>query len=276
MAVFLRDAALARIHDELGLVQPTKPHPFDGPRVAIYMTTHLSVEHVAFLTKCWPAATERLPLLAASDLILYTSFNPPQALLKPLQFQNIIIRRYRQPLNGTLLSNGTFDPRQAGAIQAMTDPFQPGAEWFADYDWIIRLNPDVLIRDDTFLRQAMRDDSIDAVFAVCERGVVVAPRPNDALLLRGRLHTDFTAFRPSAVNVTALLSKALMTGNAEQHLTNSMVDILNSGRYRVLPGAHKHGKYCRVVGVDSPVVHVHQLVDHCPDYFHVHDPEGQW
>ena len=42
-----------------------------------------------------------------------------------------------------------------------------GHGWFEGYDWVVRLNPDVLVRNDTFLLQAMGDDAVHGIFVDC-------------------------------------------------------------------------------------------------------------
>ena len=37
-------------------------------RVLLLVTTHLSLEHVAFLRKCWPPATHKSSLLREADV----------------------------------------------------------------------------------------------------------------------------------------------------------------------------------------------------------------
>jgi hypothetical protein len=130
-------------------------------RIAVYMTTHQSEQHLQFLEKCWPHATNHLPLLQHADLIYYygrdpnatnTALEPPMRVLKQLQFHNITIRQFE---------NLGY---QVGAKQAMVDAFEHG--WFDGYDWIVRLNPDVLIRNDTWFLEQMVNTSVDALFII--------------------------------------------------------------------------------------------------------------
>jgi hypothetical protein len=105
-------------------------------KLAVYMTTHLSEKHLRYFP-CWYDAITRLEIFKYADLILYVSSQPTSEQLALLPFQNISIKLYRN----------TF--KQKGAIKAMLDPFIENVTWFDEYDWVIRLNPDVLIRNDT-------------------------------------------------------------------------------------------------------------------------------
>ena len=250
-------------------------------KLLIYMTTHLSQTHISFLP-CWYDAIQRLEIFQYADLMLYTpnSFDPvPNEILQQLPFGNIIIKYYN--------NNGY----QNGAIQAMVDPFlfenntnqSDGAmSWFDEYDWVIRLNPDVLIRDDTWLMETMMDESIDAIFHDCYNRLLYPslpyngqprqPQPN-----LPKFHTDFTAFRPRAIHRELLLSvpietyndvKNRSTSNAEMHLTKSLWNIYQSERFAYVKGGNnsKPG-VCRLEGVDSPILHVHELAHFCPYYY---------
>lgn len=225
-----------------------KPWNENDVKVAIYMTTHYSKIHQEFLEECWPAATERLKFLQQADLIVYTSANLTREMLSNLTFRNITIRRHE--------SNEIMNDKQDGARKAMLDPFESHHRWFDPYDWIVRLNPDVLIRDDSWLLEAVQNVSLDLIYVNCS--------------LRNLLHTDFTAFRPKAVDEAALFHNYETELNAERHLTASFQKIVESKRIAHLPGANVTGRHCRVCGRYSPVIHMHRFADFCPDYFDVH------
>ena len=88
---------------------------------------------------------------------------------------------------------------QVGAILALVEGYKHG--WFEDYDWVIRVNPDVLIRNDTFILASMAVDSVHGIFVDC----------HDKLCPTGRgcssrhVHTEIFAIRPRAISLDALL-----------------------------------------------------------------------
>ncbi|CAB9524524.1 hypothetical protein SEMRO_1547_G281520.1 [Seminavis robusta] len=110
-----------------------------------------------FLQDCWPTAMKRFPsLLSQADLIVYTSSQSSQAdqLFTQLGFPKVMFHRFQErhysPYSSLLPpppQQVPIDPKQDGAIRAMVDPFLPQNNWFQDYDWIFRMNPDVLIRE---------------------------------------------------------------------------------------------------------------------------------
>jgi hypothetical protein len=261
--------------------------PMAGLRVAIQMTTHLSKIHRGFLTRCWPAATRRLTLLRHSDLIVFTSLNSSHLdeWLGPLEFANKTVRHYVADER---------DPYHGGAKLGLVDPLEKG--YLDAYDWVIRLNPDVLIRNETWLLTALQDPNIDGVFVWCSipsstfsnSSVMAFQRPRSAALdsnqavpqhdqeTNGKMrliHTDFMAFRPRAVTLDSRDSArqyARSIRNTELHATKVMSSIISSGRHVRLVNAKCHRTVMRVVGRESPVVHDHGLLDSCPDYFDAH------
>jgi len=234
----------------------------DNLKVAIYMTTHLDKMQTAFLKKCWPLSTQHLSLLSNADLILYTSGNPSQELLKNLNFTSIQVRKYREPaVHSSTSWKQKNRLKQAGAKRAMLDPFPKHdneSSWFASYDWVIRLNADVLLRRDDWLLETIHNDTVDGIFVTCP---LTSTNPSVR-----KLHSDFLAFRPSAVNHTLLWEHARIQ-NAEEHLTKSFQHILESKRYTLVPGTRANSVVCRTSGVLSPVVHNHQALSKCQNFY---------
>jgi hypothetical protein len=213
------------------------------------MTTHLSAEHLKFLNECWPSAIEKLPLLRDAHLIMYTSANITEDLLKKLPFQSITVKTYNETRYAEIRR------KQDGAIRAMLDPFK--YNWFSNYDWVIRLNPDVLIRRDEWLRMTMLNETVDAILIEYIKGRAI--------------HTDFTAFRPSAPRKDKLYESRITT--AEYQIYGGFEHIIQSGRLQWLPHAERTGGAARVVGKQSDVIHHHELVNYCPDFFNVTQEE---
>ncbi|CAE7338935.1 unnamed protein product [Symbiodinium necroappetens] len=210
-------------------------------RVGIFMTTHWSTLHQQFMP-CWETARQQLTLVRNADLILYTSGNIGSKDLEKLGFGNLTIKHYKQA------------KYEEGAIQATIDAFGSKGQqekWFDRYDWVVRLNPDVLIMDDNWLLETMGNSSVDAIFVDCV----------------GQINTDFFAVRPHVIQ--ANLADSCTSGpgdtNAETHFTCVVSTIISSGRYVWVKGAQNIGG-CRVAGAESPVVHEHGFRKCCPDY----------
>lgn len=226
-------------------------------KIGVFMTTHGSLKHLKFLNRCWPFATKHLPLLRDAHLIYYTSGEPPQNALAALNFKSITIRRYAELSNNATGVETEEDIKQLGAKRAMLDPFEKENQWFDGYDWIVRMNPDVLIRQDTWIRQTMLNQTVDGIFIDYTRG-----RRGS---IKG-LHSDFFAFRPEAANVTALRANFLQKPTAETHLYTGFEESIQQDRIAWLPGARRRGEFARVIGSESPVIHFHPLFNKCPNY----------
>jgi len=222
-----------------------------GPKIAIYMTTHLSEQHLDFLEHCWPAAIEKLPLVRNADLIVYSTAHnkASEEIFGRLGFKNVTIHS-KDPPKG----RGRLE-KQQGATYAMMDPFLPENQWFQGYDWIVRLNPDVLIRRDDWLLQTFNDPNCDGVFI-----------PWGKLL-----HTDFFAFRPSKANGTALLKARTWKAHAESDIVAGFDTMIQQKRVAHLPNVVKKSGPARLEGRHQDVVHVHSFVKECPNYFDKHD-----
>jgi hypothetical protein len=224
-------------------------------KIAVYMTSHLSEKHLKFLNLCWPYASGYLPLLRNSHLILYTSAEPQQDILDRMQFKSVTVRRYVDPPLGNETGISEETVKQMGAKRAMMDPFLKENRWFDGYDWVIRLNPDVLIRRDTWIRQTMLNTSIDGIFIDYSKKRTKG------------VHSDFYVFRPSAANDTALIDNFHKRPTAETHLYSGFRDTIRRKRVAWLPGAKIRRESARVMGKESPVIHFHAYFKACPHYF---------
>ena len=197
-------------------------------KLLIYLTTHLPEEHVAFLP-CWKDAIERMDLFKYADGMIYTSAGLSEEQLKMLPFRNTTIKMVPTNIG-----------YQEGAVQAMIDPFlDEHVSWFDDYDWVIRVNPDVLIREDTWLIQTMLNSTIDMIVHDCHTKNKFSNNPV--------FHTDFIAFRPRAVNRWILLQSDRK--NAEGHITEAFRHIYDQKRFYYVKGAKNAiEEYCRIAG----------------------------
>ena len=221
---------------------------FEDLRIAIFVTTHMTDDHISFLRRCWPAALEIVPMLRQSDCVLFTTADPPSDLHPSVfdKFHSFQMHKYDNP--------GYHE----GALLAMTVAMDKN--WFADYDWVIRVNADVLIREDSFFRQVFVDPSVDAIFVKCVRSI----------------QTDFFAFRPNSTVPGAFRRQQRDRPNAEPDTTLAFQETLHqTKRYKLLEGGHSNRGHCRVVGRDSPVIHDHDFLNQCPD-LKTHHAQNIW
>ena len=204
------------------------------PKVLVFMTTHFSLSHINFLQQCWPKAISRSSLLQSSDVLVFSTGQTNRTLLE-LVFAGNNLVVHEEPNPGY----------HEGAILALHSGGVHG--WFNDYDWVIRLNPDVIIRDDTEIIKNLMNPDIDGIFINC--------------FLDGRimLQADWLAFRPSALPSPQFPKE---NGHAEVTLTQDMQSILQSGRFMWLPFSGPTGSgHCRVIG--DVVVHNHEYLIVC-------------
>lgn len=217
-----------------------------GMKILIYMTSHLSVQHKQFLS-CWEDAIPRFRILRHADLMLYTSEIPTEQILKQLSgFKHVTVKLYDKR------------PKQAGAIQAMIDPWEQG--WFEGYDWVIRLNPDVLIRNETWLLETMLN-------ALDHGGEFDSPVALAVKCWGKHFHTDFIAFQPGQMIIDDFLNETKnRRGNAEFHMTRALARLNQQGRVQLIPGFIQK-RACRLMGPNAPIIHHHDLASFCPNYY---------
>jgi len=142
---------------------------------------------------------------------------------------------------------------QKGAMLAVD--FALERNWFAGYDWVIRLNADVIIRNDTWFLETMRDDTADGIFVDCMDKRCPARRRCQS----AHIHTDFFAVRPRAFKVDPSLAGVT---NAEVKSTAMFRPIVLAGRDRWVPNTAQRAS-CRVRGEKSPVIHDHEYLKSC-------------
>jgi len=209
-------------------------------RILIYITTHLSDTHYKFLDKCWRTMITKSPLFKQSDFMMFVTESPGRkanmALINSVFAErNITVHSRENP------------GYQEGAILAFTEAIEN--HWFDKYDWVIRLNPDVMIRDGTFLLERFGDSRIHGIFADCEdRDCPAGKRCTDNMI-----HTDFFAVRPNAISLSAV--RETKQDNAEMMISEAFSSILKDGADSWVPGAGPHRGYCRIGGESSPVIH---------------------
>jgi len=210
-------------------------------RIVLFVTSHITASHHAFLVKCWPHAVRNSALLMQVETVIFFAARMPiPAALDAFTGKNVTVKLYRNP------------GYQTGAIIAMDESTSKG--WFAGYDWMIRTNPDVLILNDTFLIQHMLNPEVDGIFADC------FDRPCLKHCTGAHICTDFFAVRVAALPNFA----QIRMDTAEEQANHAFKHMISSGRDRFMQGTSMHG-ICRIKGrSDIPVLHAHSLVNQCP------------
>ena len=249
------DTNTTRIYNFPGLSNPTKTNP-----ILIYITTHWNDYHANFMIHCWPEAVRHSRLLQHADVAIFATPNHKlrakylrkqlPTLASIFESTNLTIYDYK----GAAATGMGYDRKHTGAILALSEAETHG--YFAPYEWVIRLNPDVLIQDDEWFLDIMLDKKNQdltkpsLLYVACHFNRTF----NDDI------HTDFFALRPSALPPGALTNIHVSDTRkvaAEPALTNAVRHLLASNRTSLaVPGAtHQYPGGCRVVG--TTVHHFH-------------------
>jgi hypothetical protein len=208
-------------------------------KILFYITTHWSEQHQAFLEFCWPEALQHSQLLRISDVAIFVTANTTSDGYDLTRIQSTIRRTFYNK-NVTIYHYGSAG-YQDGAIAALVEADNNG--YFNGYDWIIRLNPDVLIQDDTWILQTIYDNNntTSLVYVNCwekESNVTM-------------VHTDFFMLKPTSIRRGALNqtnnSNKQSTINAEKSFTEAVWPLFESNQTAHVPNARpKKWHRCRV------------------------------
>jgi len=230
-------------------------------RVLLYISTHMSDQHEAYFRYCWRNILAKSPLLQNADVAVHLTPNDPKErkpameLLKDI-FQDHNLMVYLRNYQGALFEgDNAVKTKQVGAMMTMYEAVH--YKYFDGYDWVVRVNPDVLIRDDTWFRQEMTNPDLSALLVNCHEG-----------LGDYQIQTDFFVVRPSILKEEYFPKSVSESNNAEDSFTDSLYPVvLDSGspaNFEFIPGADPASKrVCRVGqgkgNNKSPVVHKHQM-----------------
>jgi hypothetical protein len=250
------------------------------PNIVIFMTTHGKAAHLDLLRSCWPQLMRnRLPILSRADVIVHSNGNQNETELRQAMagWPNKIARI-------AIASNPGYDPsskQQLGAIQSMAEAVEK--DYFKGYDWVIRINPDVILIRETGILSRM-SSGYAGIFANCNTEPVQDGQGIDAYHVR--VHTDFYAAR------TAFLIKANWVDYALwKETVNSKKEFRIKGRFNAESFAsnvgfhnimeqrldswmiHKGTGLCRVESKDMLHNHEH-ILEKCQKF--VEDPASDY
>lgn len=224
---------------------PRFRNSLDNMRVLVYITTHLPELHVAFLRKCWPGLIANSVLLQHADMLLFTAGEPPLDMLQDgFGGKKVRVERY----NNTGYQEGAMLAMETATVQ----------RWFDGYDWVVRVNPDVLILDDEWLIETMLDDGVDGIFANCQDYLVCQKN-----CLNSLVNSDFFAVRPMHLGPRSFSELPGPYQTAEDQATAAFREIVKEGRDRWIAGTNMQNT-CRIRGPGVPVLHAHSVVSQCP------------
>lgn len=209
-------------------------------RILVYITSHLSEAHYAYLENCWPALLERSPLFKQSDFMMFVTESWGQK-------TNMTLINFVFGGTSIAVHSAENPGYQEGAVLAITQAVEKN--WFDAYDWVIRVNPDVLIRDDSFLLELLMDPRIHGVFVDC----LDRECPTGRHCVDRMIHTDFFAIRPSAISPSAV--RGARQDHAESMITDAFSSIVKDGADAWVPRSGPHRGYCKTSGESSPVIH---------------------
>jgi len=197
-------------------------------RVLLFFTTFPKSQHLEMIRECWPTLIRKSRLLSNSHVLVFLGGIATHNFVSDWEeaLQHL-------PVNYTLRYDSYNPGYQEGAMRAAHELFHNG--WCDGYDWVIRINPDVLIYDDMKLIALMNVKKVSAVLANCETS-------EDKMMV----HTDFFAVRPSAIPKESF-SDWKTFPNAENQATRVFDEIIRQESSAVIQ-VNNRDSACRIRG----------------------------
>jgi hypothetical protein len=239
-------------------------------KVLLFITTIFSDYHTQLFHCCWPKLLQHSQLLSKVHIAIFsnnvTQIPPNETYFTRQLFVNNPSFKFLFPSDSDLDAIAAIPgPKvrfQNGANLGPKLAFQHNNTWLTIYDWIIRVNPDVLIRQSDWLYQTMNNPEVDAVLVKCERK---------------KVHTDFFAVRPDVLwehwpdQEDSPFANMQLSPISKQNPDNQtrwvnhestafyyFEPILSRKRHEFLPDHEPSAGICRIRGTQSPIVHDHE------------------
>ena len=161
------------------------------------------------------------------------------------------------------------DTTTIGAMEALRDATTMG--YFSGYDWVIRLNADVLIRNDKWmLDMILRSQTIQPNITALLINCPTHRHEKTKEYYPYKIHTDFFAIKPKETLPSPLNNSAFTTNlvnNAELSFTHDIYETtLTKNRMLWIPGAKPIDTQCRAGRgrnlTDTHVIHYHIRKQH--------------
>ncbi len=228
----------------------------------LYLTTLFSEQHQQIFRYCWPEYMRKSKFLQGADIIIFSNnitevdnsiisfvrdlFSKNPSFRFEFASDEMLLDMAKPSRRSSWMSDFSRNRFQFGANEAVSLGF--AKKWFLEYSWIIRTNPDVFIRNSSWILATIHDPTVDGIFVQCHPS---------------KIHTDFFAVRPYACRSNAFYEMVVETRNIANHertASKEFQHIILANRHRWLPGTRRSGGLCRVRGVHSPVVHEHDAI----------------
>jgi len=214
------------------------------PKTLIYITTHMSEDHKQMFKNCWPLALKNSRLLNSSNIMIYMT---PKA--NEVKESIHLIKKTFKNHNFNIYISVNKGWNE-GAMAALTQGEQEG--FFDGYEWVFRMNPDVMLQSDKWFLETMKNDKGASLFYVeCQFEEVTFPGVK-------ALHTDFFAFKPGSLPTGIFQHNP--DRSAEISFTMQMKPLIEANKHRQIPNAHPEANHvCHIDGnMNAPIYHYHE------------------
>lgn len=222
-----------------GLADQDKASIASVGKVLLFMTTYGPPDHMSML-KGWPTVMRGQPMLTSADILLYACGDQDKTKEIHLPDKGVFeeLLGHFPNKNRELYYSYDNPGYQTGAVKAAFLGFDKG--WFKDYDWVIRLNADVIIYEERELVQLMSNPDKDLILNSC------GDSQCESKCLGKIVMTDMFVLRPKTLPANAFANWQ-QTFNAERSTTMQFQRLVSQGRDSWLDRENKD-RACRTRG----------------------------
>lgn len=180
--------------------------------------------------------------------------------------------------NVSLVWRHTNPGKQLGAIEALL--YAARRSWFDAYDWVVRVNPDVIFISATFLEAKLREAGTTAVLADCRHAACgiragqlpeQVPRHHPLNCFNPIVHTDFFAARPRSMD------NELWEGEPHAETAASKVfkrAVGSTGAVVFYKGGPARNPFCRIHS--HGIEHTHSLCTNPNEWDTIAEKNANW
>ena len=213
-------------------------------KMLLLLTTHCSQEHARMLRQCWPSSMMAAPTLKRADVLLWAGCDSGAAQDTPTEYARMLAALPNANVSLVWAERLAY---MQGAITSFVYPLHYG--WFEPYDWVVRLNPDVLVLDERPLVSRMLNQSHASVLSNC--GYM------GKKITTEKIHTDFFAVRPQ--HLRPMANWTSFSSSAEREAGAYFRPLIEQGLTSWLPNGNT-GWICRMAHHEwgSGIEHLHQ------------------
>lgn len=231
-------------------------------KILLFATTFPKLNHLQMIEECWGKILQEMAQYFSPDVLVFLGGH--------VQEDTTLLRWHKAVANLPTNSSFHYEPFNPGyapgAMRAMAMLIQ--RKWHSKYDWIIRVNPDVLLSNVKILSIIFKTKSehVDAILAQCLPKQV--KETESSLFLRNTaIHTDFFAIKASKIQQHFFNDWKSWQYGAEKQATRDFSEMCKANRCAWIQASGNN--ICRIR--NNGIIHQHGNCSEILNNVHVKD-----